>query len=95
MQVCSLENGRAAANMLSGLKTAFEYSQVPPIQIRPVICALLGLLYIRYIHALLGPLIRASHSLGCLLSSALHYRQADNRQGGAKMGTWLAAQNRS
>ena len=62
MQVCSLENGRAAANMLSGLKTAFEYSQVPPIQIRPVICALLGLLHIRYIciHAFLRSVIRGA-----------------------------------
>ena len=69
MQACTLENGRAAANMLSGLKTAFEYNQVPRIQIQPVICTLLGLLHIRYHHlqAVLGPLIRVSHSLGCLL----------------------------
>ena len=37
-----------AANMLSGLKSALEFGQVPAIQIRPVICALLGMLHIRY-----------------------------------------------
>ena len=60
MQACTLENGRAAANMLSGLKTAFEYSQVPLVQIQPVICALLGLLHIRCHnpHASLGLMIR-------------------------------------
>ncbi len=47
LQICTLENGRAAANMLSGLKTSLEFGQVPAIQIRPVICALLGMLHIR------------------------------------------------
>ena len=46
--MCTLENGRAAANMLSGLKTDLEYNQVPAIQIKPVICALLGMLHVRY-----------------------------------------------
>ncbi len=47
VQTCTLENGRAAANMLSGLKSALEFGQVPAIQIRPVISALLGMLHIR------------------------------------------------
>ena len=48
VQMCTLENGRAAANMLSGLKTNLEYNQVPAIQNKPVICALLGMLHVRY-----------------------------------------------
>ena len=48
VQMCTLENGRAAANMLSGLKTDLEYNQVPAIQIKPVVCALLGMLHVRY-----------------------------------------------
>lgn len=48
VQMCTLENGRAAANMLSGLKTDLEYNQVPAIQNKPVICALLGMLHVRY-----------------------------------------------
>ena len=33
--------------MLSGLKTALEFGQVPAVQIRPVVYALLGMLHIR------------------------------------------------
>jgi len=47
VQTCTLENGRAAANMLTGLKSALEFGQVPSMQIRPVISALLGMLHIR------------------------------------------------
>lgn len=62
LQMCTLENGRAAANMLSGLKTALEFGQVPAIQTRPVVCALLGMLHIRYAHILPGKVACRHHT---------------------------------